>query len=126
MSHMFYLLQSLLKFSAMDGSDSDAVKKIHEQCLIHLAQLEWTDSKNKLVQAMNRAESAKYEKLYEQIEEGIVSARKDIERSKQELIEARKVRRNKMEYDALAKVIILHRVVMKIIHYRSTHSPGRY
>ncbi|EFX75155.1 hypothetical protein DAPPUDRAFT_323695 [Daphnia pulex] len=39
------------------------------------------------------------------IEEGIVSDQKDIEATKKELQEARQIRRNKMEYGALAAII---------------------
>ena len=54
---------------------------------------------------MNTAEQQHYDDLYNQIEEGIVSAKKDIEATKKELQEARQIRRNKMEYDALAAII---------------------
>ncbi len=39
-----------------------------------------------------------------EIESGIQKAHEDIAQAKKELVEARKVRRNKMEYDAMAKV----------------------
>ena len=68
-------------------------------------QAEWTDSKHKLVQAMNQGELHNYELLYESIEEGIVKTRAEIQTSKEELVQARNIRRNRMEYDALAKVI---------------------
>ena len=53
---------------------------------------------------MNRCELQNYEVLYQGIEEGIIKTREDIQKSKEELVEARKIRRNRMEYDALAKV----------------------
>jgi THO complex subunit 7 len=49
-------------------------------------------------------ERDKYECLYDSIEEGIAAAKEDIRGTKDELDEARRVRRNRMEYDAMAKV----------------------
>ena len=40
-----------------------------------------------------------------QVEAGIISAREEIDETKAELVEAKRVRKNRMEYDALAKVI---------------------
>ena len=42
--------------------------------------------------------------MYSEIECGISKTREAIEATKVELVEARKVRRNRMEYDAVAKV----------------------
>ena len=53
---------------------------------------------------MNDAETLKYDKLYADIERGIEATREDIKRTKNDLDEARRVRRNRMQYDALAKV----------------------
>ena len=39
-----------------------------------------------------------------QVEAGIISAREEIDETKAELVEAKRVRKNRMEYDALAKV----------------------
>ena len=53
---------------------------------------------------MNDAETLKYDKLYADIERGIEATREDIKRTKNDLDEARRIRRNRMQYDALAKV----------------------
>ena len=37
-----------------------------------------------------------------------MSAREEIEETKAELVEAKRIRKNRMEYDALAKVIMTH------------------
>merc|ERR1719228_1602367 len=54
------------------------------------------------------AELKNYEDLHTKVEEGIVSGREDIENTKIDLLEAKRVRKNRMEYDALAKVIQTH------------------
>ena len=57
-------------------------------------------------QDMNALESKKYEDIYNDIKNGIEETRSEIEEQKSELAEAKKIRNNKMEYDALAKVKI--------------------
>ena len=57
---------------------------------------------------MNEAELRNYEGLHEKVEEGIVSGREDIDSTKKDLVEAKRIRKNRMEYDALAKVIQTH------------------
>ena len=95
--------------SSKDEDDSEATKedhrKQHSRLLATLAQCEWIYGKSSLVRDMNRKEAENYEKLYDQINGEIVQAEKEIQTTKKELIEARKIRRNRMEYDALAKVI---------------------
>lgn len=70
-----------------------------------ISQCEFAATKSLMCYEMNVAEQRHYDELYNQIEEGIVSAKKDIEATKKELQEARQIRRNKMEYDALAAII---------------------
>ena len=53
---------------------------------------------------MNIAEQDNYNKLHDQVEQGNVQARQEIEETKAELVEAKRIRKNRMEYDALAKV----------------------
>ena len=60
---------------------------------------------------MNDAETLKYDKLYADIERGIEATREDIKRTKNDLDEARRVRRNRMQYDALAKVRMEFQIV---------------
>merc|ERR1739844_21121 len=80
-------------------------KMHYSRLMASIAQCEWTENKSKLVQDMNRTEAKNYEKLYEQIKLEISQAEEEIRQTKADLVEARKVRRNRMEYDALAKVI---------------------
>merc|ERR1711942_50299 len=56
----------------------------------------------------NTAELENYSTVHKKVEAGIVSAREEIEETKEELVEANRIRKNRMEYDALAKVIMNH------------------
>ena len=53
---------------------------------------------------MNEREADTYEQLFERIRSEIEQAEKEIFETKIELEQARKIRRNRMEYDAMAKV----------------------
>ena len=55
---------------------------------------------------MNQREAHTYEQLFERIRTEIEQAEKEINETKIDLEQARKIRRNRMEYDAMAKVII--------------------
>ena len=70
-----------------------------------MAQCEWIESKSRLVQKMNRVEAENYEVLYDKIKDQIAHAEEEIRQTKDELIQARKIRRNRMEYDAMARKI---------------------
>lgn len=70
-----------------------------------MAHCEYAAEKSVRCLHMNSQEQKHYDELYNRVENGIVSAQKDIEATKKELAEARQVRRNKMEYDALAAII---------------------
>jgi len=80
-------------------------KKQFSRLMASIAQCEWSENKSKLVQEMNRTEAKNYEKLYEKIKLEISQAEEEIRQTKEDLVKARKIRRNRMEYDALAKVI---------------------
>ena len=74
--------------------------------LTQLANIEWNMTKSRLAADMNRAELENYSNVHKKVEAGIISARTEIEETKAELVEAKRVRKNRMEYDALAKVIV--------------------
>merc|ERR1719310_506725 len=65
-------------------------------------------TKSRLAGDMNQAELENYSVLHEKVEAGITEARQEIEETKAELVEAKRIRKNRMEYDALAKVITTH------------------
>ena len=80
-------------------------KLTHQRMLAQLVQCDLAMNKSYLCCAMNIAEQKQYEELYKEIEKGIVSTQHKIEETKMELQQARQIRRNKMEYDALAAII---------------------
>ena len=78
----------------------------HAKLRAQLLQCQWTEEKTKLVQAMNEREADTYERLFDKIRYEIEQAEKQINETKIELDTARKIRRNRMEYDAMAKVLL--------------------
>lgn len=73
--------------------------------LAQLAQCEFAVTKSRLAACMSAAELQNYENLSRQIETGIEAAKCDIESTKLEFQDAKTVRKNRIEYDVLAKVI---------------------
>ena len=73
--------------------------------LFQLAQCEFAQKKSRYVSLMSQEELRNYEALAKAIEIEIEEAKKDIEQTKIELEEAKRVRKNRIEYDVLAKVI---------------------
>lgn len=95
------LLKSFIKW--INSPDVD--NTLHERMLSQLAQCEFAQKKSRLVSNMSREELESYEQLSKEIEIQIEEAKKDIERTKAELQDAKRVRKNRIEYDVLAKVI---------------------
>ncbi|XP_075550866.1 THO complex subunit 7 isoform X1 [Dermacentor variabilis] len=100
------LLKVFLKWCMTDDdTEEENSKMVYERMLMTLAQCEFSISKSQHVLAMNDAEMKNYEQLYSEIEVGIENAQKNIVENKLELQKAKSIRKNKQEYDALAKVI---------------------
>lgn len=95
------LLKSFIKW--VNSSDSD--NTLHERMLSQLAQCEFAQKKSRLVSNMSQEELKSYEELSKEIEIQIEEAKKEIEKTKAELQDAKRVRKNRIEYDVLAKVI---------------------
>ncbi|KAJ7314523.1 THO complex subunit 7 [Desmophyllum pertusum] len=76
--------------------------------LVQLAQCEFAIGKTQTVFEMNELETENYEKIYSEIEQSISNAYEEIASCKTELQQAKRIRRNRQEYDALAKVISQH------------------
>ncbi|XP_015599536.1 THO complex subunit 7 homolog [Cephus cinctus] len=95
------LLKSFIKW--VNSPKIDNV--LHEKMLSQLAQCEFAQKKSRLVSNMSEEELKNYEKMSKEIEIEIEDAKKDIEQTKVELQEAKQVRKNRIEYDVLAKVI---------------------
>ena len=95
------LLKSFIKW--VNSSDVDTT--LHERMLSQLAQCEFAQRKSRLVSNMSQEELKSYEQLSKEIEIQIEEAKRDIEKTKAELQDAKRVRKNRIEYDVLAKVI---------------------
>ncbi|XP_076624406.1 THO complex subunit 7 isoform X1 [Colletes latitarsis] len=95
------LLKSFIKWI----NSPDADNTLHERMLSQLAQCEFAQRKSRLVSNMSQEELKSYEQLSKEIEIQIEEAKRDIEKTKAELQDAKRVRKNRIEYDVLAKVI---------------------
>ncbi|CAG4929468.1 THO complex subunit 7 homolog [Colias croceus] len=99
------LLKTLIRWcNATDEKPEDS-KTTHDRMLAQLAQCEFAVTKSQLGTEMMTAELKSYEDLSKIFESGIEIAKKNIEKSKIDLAQAKTVRKNRIEYDVLAKVI---------------------
>ncbi|KOB71418.1 putative Ngg1 interacting factor 3 like 1 binding protein 1 [Operophtera brumata] len=73
--------------------------------LAQLAQCEFAVTKSQLGSEMMSAELKSYESLSKILETGIEVAKGNIDKSKADLSQAKTVRKNRTEYDVLAKII---------------------
>ena len=101
------LLKALIKWCSAED-DQHTCELQYQRMLTQLAGIEWNMTKSRMAAAMNQAELENYEVLHQRVEAGITEAREEIEATKADLTEAKRVRKNRMEYDALAKVITTH------------------
>ncbi|KAK7101925.1 THO complex subunit 7 homolog isoform X2 [Littorina saxatilis] len=100
------LLKTFIRwYSSPDDEDS---QNTYQRMLSMLGQCEFTMEKSVQVHAMNLHEQENYEKLTKDIENKIQGATEKIAECKVELQEAKRIRKNRQEYDALAKVIQQH------------------
>lgn len=99
------LLKVFLKWCTSNDDTEEEQAIIYERMVMTLEQCEFAISKSQQVLCMNQAEMKNYKQLYSEIEIGIANAQKKIVANKQELQKAKSIRKNKQEYDALAKVI---------------------
>lgn len=76
-----------------------------DRMLVQLSQCEFSVKKSRKVAAMNAIELENYKNLSRKITLDIAEEKKKIEKTKLELIDAKRIRKNKMEYDVLGKVI---------------------
>lgn len=93
------LLKTFIKWIVTGDVD------VHDRILMQLAQCEFAQRKSRQVSNMSQDELTSYEQLSEEIEVQILKAKEDIEKTKVELQDAKRVRKNRIEYDVLAKVI---------------------
>lgn len=99
------LLKSFIKWCNATNEPPGESQVLHDRMLAQLAQCEFAVTKSRLSALMSAAELQNYENLSQQIESGIEAAKRDIESTKLDFQDAKTVRKNRIEYDVLAKVI---------------------
>ncbi|XP_046977811.1 THO complex subunit 7 homolog [Nymphalis io] len=100
------LLKTLIKWcNSSDEKSEESKSTQYDRMLAQLAQCEFAVTKSQLGSEMMAAELQSYESLSKILENGIEIAKDNIEKSKADLAQAKTVRKNRIEYDVLAKVI---------------------
>jgi THO complex subunit 7 len=102
------LLKTFVKWTQSTTESPEESDSTYQKMLAMLTQCEMTMAKSVLVHNMNQREQQNYEHLNTEIEQMIKDATEKIAECKKELNEAKCIRRNRQEYDALAKVIQQH------------------
>jgi THO complex subunit 7 len=107
-THSFYNSGAVSAENAAPGQivDEDSAEFMNEQIMACLAHVEFGLLRNQFILDMNVSEQQSYEQLYERINDEIERAKSKIVASKGELQEARKIRKNRQEYDILARQIL--------------------
>ncbi|ELT96373.1 hypothetical protein CAPTEDRAFT_6671 [Capitella teleta] len=99
------LLKMFVKWSQSPSEDEISNNAAYQRLISSLATCELSMEKSHQVFLMNLLEQKNYEALSQQIETQVTEAFTKIEELKEELSRAKRIRRNRQEYDALAKVI---------------------
>ncbi|XP_061038915.1 THO complex subunit 7 homolog [Eubalaena glacialis] len=87
------------------GSQEEGYSQ-YQRMLSTLSQCEFSMGKSLLVYDMNLREMENYEKIYKEIEGSIAGAHEKIAECKKQILQAKRIRKDSQEYDALAKVIL--------------------
>ncbi|XP_059767366.1 THO complex subunit 7 homolog [Balaenoptera ricei] len=89
------------------GSQEEGYSQ-YQLMLSTLYQCEFSMGKTSRMYDMNLREVESYEKMYKEIECSIAGAHEKIAECRQQILQAKQIRKNREEYDALAKVIQRH------------------
>ncbi|XP_078518486.1 THO complex subunit 7 isoform X1 [Lissotriton helveticus] len=100
------LVKSFIKW-CHSGSHEEGYTQ-YQRMLATLSQCEFSMGKTLLVYDMNLREMENYETIYTDIESSIAAAHEKIAECKKQILQAKRIRKNRQEYDALAKVIQNH------------------
>ncbi|XP_031626809.1 THO complex subunit 7 homolog [Contarinia nasturtii] len=98
------LLKSFIKWSNTKDT-AENTQAAYDRMLGQLAQCEFTVRKSAFCRKMMQDELDNYKDISKAIDGGIEQAKVQITQSKENLVIAKKIRKNRMEYDVLAKVI---------------------
>ncbi|XP_005180059.1 THO complex protein 7 [Musca domestica] len=99
------LLKQFLKWMYSKNDSPENNQIIYDRLMAQLAQCQFAAAKTERTSQMIDKELENYQQLSQTIEKNIEAAKQEIEESKKELVTAKQIRKNKMEYDQLAKVI---------------------
>ncbi|XP_035776571.1 THO complex subunit 7 homolog [Anopheles albimanus] len=98
------LLKTFIKWcNSNDGPETS--QAMYDRLLAQLAQCEFDRKKSDFYAKVMEQELKNYAAISDAIESGIETAKKQIEQSKHNLVLAKKIRKNRMQYDVLAKII---------------------
>lgn len=100
-------LKTFYRWAASPANDEES-NATYQRLLSMLAQIEHAYAKTKFIYDMNIEEKAAYERLYKDIGNMIEETQQKIVDCKNELQQAKRIRKNKQEYDVLAKLIQQH------------------
>ncbi|XP_048243151.1 THO complex subunit 7 homolog isoform X3 [Haliotis rufescens] len=100
------LLKQFIRWCNSPDDEESGI--VYQRIMSMLAQCEFTMEKSLLVYEMNLREQEHYDQLSKDIEKKIKSATSQIAECKTELQQAKRIRKNRQEYDSLAKVIQKH------------------
>ncbi|XP_064102397.1 THO complex subunit 7 homolog [Macrobrachium nipponense] len=104
---LMMFMKAFIKWCGSDDTSQESQNQ-YDRLLTQLAGIEHSSLKWKGIIDMNELEIKHYDGLREETSKNVKKACVAIEDAKQELEEARQVRRNRLEYDALAKLIKEH------------------
>lgn len=99
---------TLMKLFTKWCNSNDSDNSMLQRMLSVLSQCEFAMTKSTLVHQMNVEQMNRYEDLQNQIGTNVESAVKEIETCKEEVKAAKLERKNRQEYDALAKIVLQH------------------
>lgn len=100
------LLKTFTRFcNATDNEEGSDASLTHERILTQLSHCEFSVLKSDLSENMIDEELKNYKKVSDNIAERIEMVKDQIEQSKEHLVSAKKIRRNKLEYSSLARQI---------------------
>ncbi|TEA35800.1 hypothetical protein DBR06_SOUSAS1110169, partial [Sousa chinensis] len=97
------LVKSFIKWCYSGSQEEDYSQ--YQRMLLTLSQCEFSMRKTLRVYDMNLREMENYEKIYKEIECSIAEAHEKIAECKRQILQAKRIRKNHQEYDALVKVI---------------------
>jgi len=102
------LMKNFVRWCMDSNQTAEERKLAYQRIIAQLRNCEVSMEKSHQMLIMNRREMKNYEDLYSRIERSLNDAQSKLSAAKAELAAAKRVRRNRQEYDAIAQVIESH------------------